>query len=145
MRSNQNMLLLLESFSKNNLKLPWTILTIYLRIEMKIENKSQCLFFLFLWLFFLHTFPSNEDKHWKSIMFFHCDCSVPKSCLTLWDPINCSMPGFSVLHYLSEFTQIHAYCVNDTIPLSHPLSPLITHTNMFAALWHNVTYTSRQL
>ena len=26
--------------------------------------------------------------------------SVAKSCLTLCDPIECSMPGFSVLYYL---------------------------------------------
>ena len=26
-------------------------------------------------------------------------CSVAKSCLTLCDPVNCSMPGFPVLHY----------------------------------------------
>ena len=30
---------------------------------------------------------------------FHC-CSVAKSCTTLCDPMNCSTPGFPVLHYL---------------------------------------------
>ena len=33
--------------------------------------------------------------------------SVAKLCLTLCDPMNCSMPGFAVLHYLLEFGQIH--------------------------------------
>ena len=34
-----------------------------------------------------------------------CVCSVTKSCLTLWDPMKCSMPGFPVLHYLPEFVK----------------------------------------
>ena len=34
-------------------------------------------------------------------------CSVAKLCLTLCDPIDCSMPGFPVLYYLPEFAQIH--------------------------------------
>ena len=37
-------------------------------------------------------------------MLLHC--SVAKSCLTLCDPIDCSMPGSSVLHNLPEFAQI---------------------------------------
>ena len=32
-------------------------------------------------------------------------CSVAKQCLTLCDPRDCSMPGFSVLHHLPEFAQ----------------------------------------
>ena len=30
-------------------------------------------------------------------------CSVARSCLTLWDPTNCSTPGFPVLPHLPEF------------------------------------------
>ena len=37
--------------------------------------------------------------------------------------MDCSMPGFSVLHYLLEFTQIHVYWVGDAIQPSHPLLP----------------------
>ena len=33
--------------------------------------------------------------------------SVAKSCPTLCNPMNCSMPGFPVLHYLPEFAQTH--------------------------------------
>ena len=32
-------------------------------------------------------------------------------------------PGFSVLHYLPEFAEIHVHWVDDTIQSSHPLSP----------------------
>ena len=36
-----------------------------------------------------------------------CCCSVTKSSLTLCDPINYSMSGFPVLHYLPEFAKTH--------------------------------------
>ena len=34
-------------------------------------------------------------------------CCVTKSGLTLCDPMDCSTPGLSILHYLPEFAQIH--------------------------------------
>ena len=48
--------------------------------------------------------------------------SVAQSCLTLCDPMNCSMPGFPVQHQLPEFTQTHVNLVGDAIQPSHPLS-----------------------
>ena len=53
---------------------------------------------------------------------FHCCCSVAKSCPTLHDPMDCSTPGFPVLHYFQEFAQTHVHQANDTIQPSHPLS-----------------------
>ena len=51
-------------------------------------------------------------------------CSVTKSCTTLCRPVDCNTPGFPVLHYLSEFAQIHVHWVSDpTIQPSHPLLP----------------------
>ena len=32
--------------------------------------------------------------------------------------MDCSMPGFPVLHYLLEFAQIHVHCIGDAIQLS---------------------------
>ena len=49
--------------------------------------------------------------------------SVTQSCLTLCDPMDCSMPGFPVHHQLPEFTQTHVHRVHDAIQPSHPLSP----------------------
>ena len=49
------------------------------------------------------------------IYFFISCCSVTKSCLTLCDPINCSTPGFPVLHNLPEFAQTHYHWVGDAI------------------------------
>ena len=37
--------------------------------------------------------------------------------------MDCSMPGFPVLHYLPESAQIHVHGVSDAIQPSHPLSP----------------------
>ena len=52
-----------------------------------------------------------------------CCCSVTKSCPTLCDPMDCSTPGFPVLHCLPEFAQTHVHLVNDAIQPPHPLSP----------------------
>ena len=48
--------------------------------------------------------------------------SVAQSCLTLCNPMNCSMPGLPVHHQLLEFTQTHVHRVSDAIQPSHPLS-----------------------
>ena len=40
---------------------------------------------------------------------------------SLW-PMDCSTPGFPVLHYLPELTQTHVHCVGDAIQPSHLLS-----------------------
>ena len=36
-------------------------------------------------------------------------CSVARSCLILYDPMDCRTPGFPVLHYLLEFAQTHVH------------------------------------
>ena len=48
--------------------------------------------------------------------------SVAQSCPTLYDPINCSTPGFPVHHQLPELAQTHVHRVGDAIQSSHPLS-----------------------
>ena len=64
-----------------------------------------------------------------------CYCSINKLCLTLWDPMDCSTPGFSVLHYLLEFAQSHVHWVGDAIQPSHPLSPPLPPA--FNLSWHH--------
>ena len=51
-------------------------------------------------------------------------CSVTQSCLTLCNPMDCSMPGFPVLHYFLEFAQTLVLWVSGAIQPSHPLPPL---------------------
>ena len=58
-------------------------------------------------------FHGGDDEeedcyHYYQILDTLC-CSVAKSCPTLCDPMSCSKPGFPVLHYLLEFSQIHVY------------------------------------
>ena len=48
--------------------------------------------------------------------------SATQSCLTLCDPMDCSMPGLPVHHHLPEFTQTHVPWVCDVIQSSHSLS-----------------------
>ena len=50
--------------------------------------------------------------------------SVVQSCLTLSDPKNCSIPGFSVHHQLPELAQTHVHRVSDAIQPSHSLPSL---------------------
>ena len=44
----------------------------------------------------------------------------------LCDPIDCSTPGFPVLHYLPEFAQTHIHWVSDAIQPSHTLLSTIS-------------------
>ena len=41
--------------------------------------------------------------------------------------MDCSRPGFPILHYLPEFAQTHVHCVSDDTQPSHPLSPSFLH------------------
>ena len=47
--------------------------------------------------------------------------SVAQLCLTLCDPMDCSMPDFPVHHQLPELAQTHVHRVGDAIEPSHPL------------------------
>ena len=47
--------------------------------------------------------------------------SVAQICPTLYDPMDCSTPGFPVHHQLLELAQIHVHQVSFAIPLTHPL------------------------
>ena len=56
---------------------------------------------------------SQESGDWGLILEEQvpkcCRCSVAQLCLTLYDPIDCSMPGLPVPHHLPEFTQFHVH------------------------------------
>ena len=63
--------------------------------------------------------PSGMKEIFSSVQL----SSVSQLCLTLCDPMDCSMPGFPVLNHLLEFVQTHVHWVGDAIQPSHPLSP----------------------
>ena len=76
-----------------------------------------------------------------------CCCSFAKLCLTLCDPMNCSTPGFPVLHYILGFAQTHVHVVSDAIQPSHLLLPssppalsLCQHqgVSQWVSSWHQV-------
>ena len=62
-----------------------------------------------------------------------CCCSVTKWCLTLSNPMDCSMTGFPVHHQLPELAQTHVQRVGDAIQPSCPLSSPFSYLQSFPA------------
>ena len=88
-----------------------------------LANLFFCFFFSLL-ISIWRVCLSNASFLCKSIFkSCFCCCSVAQSCLTLCDPMDCSTPGSSVLHYLLEFAQTHVHWAGDAIQPSHPLLP----------------------
>ena len=54
-------------------------------------------------------------------IFSYIISSVAQLCLTLCDPMDCSMPGFPVHHQLPELAQTHVHQISDAIQPSHSL------------------------
>ena len=55
--------------------------------------------------------------------------------------MNCTMPGFPVLHYLPEFAQTNVHWVSDAIQLFHPPlppSPLVLNLSQHLGLFQRV-------
>ena len=56
--------------------------------------------------------------------------------------MECSTPGFPILHCLPEFPQTHVHCVTDTIQHSHPRlpsSPLVLNLSQHQGLFQWVS------
>ena len=66
--------------------------------------------------------PSHSPSRAFFLLHISICSSVAKLCPTLCDPMVGSMPGFPVLHHLSELAQIDIHWVGDVIQPSHPLS-----------------------
>ena len=62
------------------------------------------------------------NRYWGCFIILIQSVQFTQSCPTLWDPMDCSMPGLPVHHQLPELTQIHVHRVGDAIQPSHPLS-----------------------
>ena len=66
---------------------------------------------------------------------FNCSCcSVAQLCPTLCDLMDCSTPGFPILHYLPEFAQTPVHWVSDVIQPSHPLLLLLLLSSIFPSI-----------
>ena len=69
----------------------------------------------------------NKQKHIRALHTFSLRMWLLVQLLShvwLCNPMDCSMPGFPVLHYLLDLAQTHVHWVSDAIQPSHPLLPL---------------------
>ena len=57
---------------------------------------------------------------YRSVQF----SSATQSCLTLYDPMDCGMPGFPFHHQPPELTQTHVHRDSDAIQPPHSLLSL---------------------
>ena len=69
------------------------------------------------------SFLDSEVGNKDDLFLRNVNSSVTESCPTLFDPMDCSTPGFPVLHYLLQCAQTHVHQVSDVIQPSHPLLP----------------------
>ena len=67
----------------------------------------------------LFTFPATHSSESSAIIQFS---SLTHSFPTLWDPMDCSTPGFPVHLQFLKLAQIHVHWVSDAIQPSHLLS-----------------------
>ena len=75
----------------------------------KFLDKFPCANCISIYNSFLSNVFFESDQfflnHWC------CCCSVAKSCPTLCNSMDCSMPGFPVLHHLQELAQTHVHLI----------------------------------
>ena len=75
------------------------------------ENGYMYMYGCVHWLF-------TETVSTLFINWLHCRCcSVAKLCLTLCNPVICSMPGFPVLHYLQSLLKLMS--IESVVQSSH--------------------------
>ena len=92
---------------------PWSVITI--SSQKKERKKNVSFILLLIQLVWLHSVQTG-------LLFCDQFSSVTQSCLTLCNPMDCSTPGFPILHQLPELAQTHVHRVSDAIQPSHPLS-----------------------
>ena len=80
-----------------------------------LSNQSSPVNRRYLW-------ASGNESQMRFFSFFCCSYSVTQSCPTLCNPMDCSTPGFPVLHHFLELSQTHVHSLSDAIQPSHPLS-----------------------
>ena len=87
-------------------------------LRAEVGSHSPCILerdWLWMWLCTPKNYLSFGKCQTLHEAVHICFCLVAKLCLTLCNPMDCSMPGFPVLHHLLKFAQIHAHSVNDAI------------------------------
>ena len=115
--------------------------------QIHLLSFSQCLYLLqivvhlsiFNYSSFKYFNKRNAEEMQTLVLNYYavcfCCCSVAKSCPTLCDHMDCSMPGSSVLHYLPEFAQIHDHWLSQWchLSISSSVSPFSSCPQSFPA------------
>ena len=72
---------------------------------------------------YLYLHPSTF--YWPQLSTYPFVVFIVQLLSRVWlcEPMNCSTPGFPLLHYFLEFAQTHIHWVGDATQPSHPLSP----------------------
>ena len=90
--------------------------------------KIRSNFILFMCISCFPTYDLQGYIKVNSVQF----SSVPQSCLTLCDPMDCSTSGLPVYHQFLQLIQTYDHWVGDDIQPSHPLlSPSPPAFNLF--------------
>ena len=79
-----------------------------------------------------------HSKLYLELLLRQISNAVFQSLSCIWffvsDSMNCSTPGFPVLHYLPEFAQTHVRWVGHAIQPSHPLPPTSPLASIFLSI-----------
>ena len=101
------------------------LMKLYICLETCLSSRFMS---IVLWPGMTHLMPMLSQNAccgwgaWCHSLSFETFNSVAQLCLTVWDPMDCSTPGFPVHYQLPELTQTHIHWVSDPIQPSHPLS-----------------------
>ena len=102
--------------------------------ERKAESRKERLIQSQMWLNLVDIMRERKDIKGYTLfdsIYKKISVQFSRSVLSLCDPMNCSTPGFPVLHYLPEFAQTHVHWVGDAIQPSHPPLPLFLLPSIF--------------
>ena len=95
--------------------------TSYRPVPLRVFFLPYCpSFLIYAILWHMHPPVWNFHVSFKLLLSFSVQFSH-SSCPTLYDPIDCSTPGFPVHHQLLELAQTPVHRVSDAIQPSHPL------------------------
>ena len=78
--------------------------------------------------------PSFHLVYLSVVFKMLCCCSVAQSCLTLCNPMDCSTPGFPVLHYFPELLKFMS--IESVMPFNHLIlcRPLLLLPSIFPSI-----------
>ena len=71
---------------------------------------------------------------WRTLSIIILYCSVTQSCLTLCNPMDCSTPGFPVLHHFPELVKLKS--IESVMPSNHLIlcHPLLLLPSIFPSI-----------